>query len=231
MNKITSFKISATALMLALMTFFAANGVFAREVCYTQYGGGETCVTVEDNASIDVDKKVSNTDGNYQNHLRSSVYTFNSADSIYFKIIVKNTGEVSLNDVQVKDVLPSFVDYSKVLSGATASVSGKEVTFSLGSLDVGEEKEVKFIGKVVEDNELPNDDKVCLTNIASAKGNRSDNGEEQKDVDYANFCIKLPEVLGAVPTELPKAGVSEWFAALGAMVSSLGMLLKKRLDR
>lgn len=224
-----------TKYLIALISIFAvsnvyASGVAAKEICFTQYGGGETCIEENEDGKIDVDKKVSDEDGNYQDHLKSSTHQFSAGDKVYFKIRVENQGDVTLRTVELKDTLPDFVEFYKEIDG-DARVNGKEIKFDLGTLEPGESETVKFIAKVVEDDELPNDDKVCITNVASAEGDRKDNGDEEKDSDYSNFCINLPEVKGETPTQLPKAGAeTQVLALLGTAVSAAGVFFNRKLN-
>jgi uncharacterized repeat protein (TIGR01451 family) len=207
------------------------GGVAAKEICFTQYGGGETCIEEDEDAKIDVDKKVSDKDGDYENHLKSSVHKFSAGDKVYFKIKVENKGDVDLRHVELKDELPDFVEFYEEIDG-DADVNGSTVKFDLGSLDKGESKTVRFIAKVVDEDDLPVDDKVCLTNIAKAEGDRKDNDDEEKDSDYANFCIDLPDVLGdETPTQLPKAGAGMSLALAGIASITSGTLYRKRIAK
>jgi uncharacterized repeat protein (TIGR01451 family) len=206
---------------------------FAKEVCFTQYGGGETCVDVEEDGNINVDKKVSKEDKNYENHIQSSTHKFEAEDSVYFKIKVENTGNVDLKNVELKDVLPDFLSYDKMLDGPSPKdKDGSTIKWDLGSLDKGESETIKFVAKVADESYLPVDDKVCLTNVAKAKGEREDNEDKEEDADYANFCIELGDVLGEeAPTELPKAGNSLTLAIAGLTSIVSGAVYKKKFTK
>lgn len=219
-------------ILIPLGLFINTSSVSARQVCFTQYGGGETCVNVEDNSDLDVEKLVSKEDVNdsYKDHLKSSEHMFNAESYVYFRIRVKNKGQVELKDVKVKDVLPNFVKYDKTLTDQSAEVNGNEITYSVGSLKVGEDKVIKVRTKVVKEADLPADDKICVTNVAEAKGYRKDNDKKESDSDYANFCIDLPAVLGT-PTQLPKAGPESTLAFLGALVLSAGVVYNRKVNK
>lgn len=218
-----------TILSIALAGIIAstviASKVSAKEICFTQYGGGETCIEEDENANINVDKKVSEKDGNYEDHLKSSEHKFSAGDKIYFRIEVENKGDVDLVDVKLEDTLPDFVEFDKEIEGS-AHLSGSKITFHLGDLDKGESKTVKFRAKVVDKDKLPVDDKVCLTNVARAEGDRKDNSDEEKDTDYSNFCIEL----GEEPTQLPKAGTPLNLAVAGMVSIIGGGLYRKRIN-
>ncbi|NCT55214.1 hypothetical protein GW755_00030 [bacterium] len=216
--------------LIALGFLVTTSAVSARQVCFTQYGGGETCVNVEDNSDLDVEKLVSKEDisDSYKDHLKSSEHMFNAEDYVYFRIKVKNKGDVDLKDVKVKDVLPNFVKYDKTLTDQDSDVNGNEVTYNIGSLNVGNDVVIKVRTKVVEEADLPADDKVCITNVAEAKGYRKDNNKKESDSGYANFCIDLPAVLGT-PTQLPKAGPESTLALIGALVLSTGVIYNRKV--
>ena len=218
--------------LIALGFLVTTSAVSARQVCFTQYGGGETCVNVEDNSDIDVEKLVSKEDvsDSYQDHLKSSDHMFNADDYVYFRIKVKNKGEVDLKDVKVTDILPNFVKYDKTLTDQDSDVNDNEITYNIGSLNVGKDEVIKIRTKVVDESDLPADDKICVTNVAQAKGYRKDNSKKESDSDYANFCIDLPAVLGT-PTQLPKAGPDATLALIGALVLSTGVVYNRKVAK
>lgn len=209
---------------------FTGSLVSAKEICFTQYGGGETCVNVDEDAKIDVDKQVSDKDGDYSDHIKSSVHTFSAEDKVYFKITVKNKGDVDLKNVELKDVLPDFLSFSKMIQGDNPDKDGSTLKWDLGELKVGESETIKFYAKVDSGDNLPVDDKVCLTNVAKAKGERKDNGDKEDDADYSNFCIELGDVLGETPSKLPKAGNGLQLAIAGIASIAGGVLIRKRIN-
>jgi len=224
-------KINYILILSVFSSFFVfPNTINAKEVCFTQYGGGETCVDVKDDSDIDVDKKISKKDDDYKDHIKSSEHKFDSGDKIYFKIKVENTGDVTLKDVDLIDTLPNFVKFEKEIDG-DADVDGKRVKFDIGTLKPGESQTVKFIVEVVDDEDLPNDDKICVTNIARAEGKREDNNKEENDSDYSNFCIDLPEVKGEKPTQLPKAGGGITLSILGLFSTISGFVISRKIGK
>ena len=211
------------ALVMAITT--GTSAVYAEE-CFTQYGGGETCV--DEDADLKVDKKIYNPKSkDYENHINrkdgSHPYTFDNDDKIYFTIVVENTGDVKIEDIKLVDVMPSVIEYN---SGDGDEESGNKVVFDEFDLDPGEEKEFDFSAKVDFGGITPDDDYICVSNVAKAKGDREDNGEEESDTDYANFCIELDgKVLGKESIKhLPKTGFIDPNVALIG-VTSLGLIL------
>lgn len=185
------------------------NTAFARQECIKQYGGGETCIDIE-NGDLEVNKKILNprTD-DYEDHIKpsggSNPYTFTANERIEFSIVVKNVGDIRIEDIELEDILPSFVKYR---SGDGDGKDGDtKVEFDEFDLDPGEEKEFEFTAKVESDGVLPKDDRICVTNIAKAEGKLEESNDEVDDADYANFCIELPKVKGKeAPKQLPKTG-------------------------
>ena len=172
----------------------------AREVCFTQYGGGETCVNVDEDSQIKVDKKILNPKSDqYEDHIKASggsyPYKFSEGEKIEFQITVRNIGDVKLVNIKLTDVLPSFVKYKS--GDGEKNKDGTEVEFDIGSLDPDEKETVEFTAKIASDGILPKDDRLCLTNIAKVKAIRDDDRDKKESaVDYANFCVELPKVLG-----------------------------------
>ena len=117
MNKNTILKISAVLPVVLIASLVSASSVFAKEICYTQYGGGETCVDVPENSNLELDKTIYNpASKQYEDHVKSSggsnPYVFDVNEDINFKITIKNTGDVELKNVDLKDELPYLLKYS-----------------------------------------------------------------------------------------------------------------------
>lgn len=201
---------------------------YAKQICTSQYGGGETCVNVSDNPDIKVNKTIYNPkSGEYENDISSNKgsnpYIFGSSETIKFRITVKNVGDIEIKDINAYDSLPTFLVYES--GDGDDRKDGKEVKFEIGDLKPGQEKSFTFKAKIENDGISPKSDKICLSNIATAKGKRADDLKKSEDsADYANFCITLGKVLGkskAKITRLPTTG-SENVFALGL---SVGLVL------
>lgn len=214
------------SLLLIAMFGVVSGTSFAKQICTTQYGGGETCVNVSDNPDLEVNKTIYNPkSGDYESDISSNKgsnpYVFTSDEKIKFRITVKNVGDIEIKDINAYDVLPTFLVYSS--GDGDDRKDGKEVKFEIGDLKPGEEKSFTFKAKIENDGISPKSDKICLSNIATAKGKRADDLKKSEDsADYANFCITLGKVLGkAKISKLPTTG-SENVFALGL---SVGLVL------
>lgn len=217
-----------------------AKSVSAKEICTTQYGGGETCNTVDEPSEIKLDKRIYNPkDGIFIDSMVSSSYKFGLDEIVTFQLKVTNDGEDNLKDVVIKDELPSGVRYKSYTSDdveGTPSVDGRNITFKIGDLNVGESK--KVIVYAIYDNPsiVPEDSSLCLTNFGSANGYDSeDNKVEAKD--NADYCYVLPEgkvLSGSIvvareltePKVLPTTGPESGLAVSGGLVA-LGLIIKR----
>lgn len=206
-NKLLTIKYFVLLAVSTLLFTASAKDSFAREICFEQYGGGEECYEYDD-SDLKVEKEVWNPKiddwaSNIEPEDSSDAYLFDPEETIKFRIKVKNVGDITIEDINLKDILPSYVKYS---SGDGDGEDGNtKVEFDEFDLDPGESESFEFKAEVADDGILPKDDYLCLTNIAKAEGTVEDTDDELDDVDYANFCIDLPgikskETISKLPT-------------------------------
>lgn len=196
-KKLFSFSLAAIAI------FVLAKPSLAAERCETQYGGGETCVRT---GELQIDKEIYDPEHKgFVDNMGPDDYLFKSAEEITFKLKIKNVGDDTLSDVDVKDVLPSYLFFS---GGSTDS-------FHIDDLNPGETEEKEIKATVVAESQLPSDKSlICDFNTAEAKS-----GDDEHDKDTAKFCFGK-KVLGI--TTLPKTGSPFIIPAL--IISSLSGL-------
>lgn len=169
-----------------LITFSALVAVFLipATALADQYG------EVEVSKDISLDKKVKKpgTD-EWVDNLFASDYKYAPEQEIEFKITVANAGDRDLENIKLKDILPSYLNH----------VSGDlEYTFNLS---VDESRDFYIKARVVRIDELANDQGLyCLVNTAEAWFN------DQVDKDTTQICIEK-KVLGFVA--IPEAGPAE----------------------
>lgn len=104
-------------------------------------------VVVTANRGLIIDKKVSNGNGGWVEQNSAKI-----GDTITYRIIVRNTGNVTVNAVKVKDILPLYVNYiagSTKINGITANdgiitSSG----LNIGDLAPGAQKTITLQAKV-----------------------------------------------------------------------------------
>lgn len=205
----------ATLLVLTISYLVLTTNASAQYGQYGPYGGEEP------NLSIVVDKMVGkpvstkggSLDADYVDNLSPSDPRFVSGNEVFFKVKVKNTSDIKLKNVEVKDFLPDFVDFKE--GPGSFDKSTRTLTIDAGDFDVDEKKEYFIRVKVVEQDELPEDQGVvCVVNKAEA----FDGGVS--DEDTAQFCVEK-EVLGV--TAVPSAGPEMGALLLSGQVAMLGL--------
>lgn len=203
-----TIKSGVIALLAITATMSVNSYALASTECHTQYGGGEVCE--DKDAKLKVDKKIYNPkSGDWENNISrkdgSYPYVFEDEETIKFKIVVENTGEVEIRDIRLTDVMPSIIEYKS----GDGDEDGDKVKFDKFDLEPGEEKSFEFKAKVEWNGIKPKDDDyICVSNVAKAKGERKDNGDDESNADYANFCVEVNgKVLGKEsPKKLPTTG-------------------------
>jgi len=198
---------------------------------YGQYGGGSPSY------SIMIDKMVttgnqtkggqpSDSEGKdvYVDNLSPSDPRFAPNDKVKFQIKIKNTSNVTLENVTVKDILPEWVyaiegpgDYDK---------DTHTISWTYPKLDSGQEKIETVIAKVKPQDQLPADKGlICILNKSTVSATNA------HDEDTAQFCIeKQVTTKGGQPvTTTPQAGAPLLaFGALNLLGLGVGVWMRKR---
>ena len=206
--------------LLTATTVQADAGQYGQYGQYGPYKGGSS-------TSIMVDKTVSRaltTKGGITAYVDNNSPTdtrFAPGATVYFQVKVKNTSNVTLNNVEVSDIMPNEI--IAVEGPGTYNENSKTITWKYDSLKAGEEKTEKIIAQIKGQNQLPADKGVmCMINKSTVRaGNNYDD-------DTAQFCVEK-QVIGAkqVPTAGPEYGIlltTLSFASLGA-----GVYLKRKI--
>lgn len=206
-------KLAIFVISLIGLAFVGAN------LAQAQYGPYEG---VPPAAQVLVDKKIKDPSKKgdvYVDNLGVNDYHFSPGEDVYFKVIVKNTGNITFSKVEAKDILPQYVDY--VLGSGGVRKDIRDITATYESLEPDESKEFEIRGRVFSANEIPNDKGLyCVLNKVEAVAN------SQTDSDTAQLCIEK-KVLGIQPpagANILPLGIS----FLG--MSALGFVLKKKLE-
>ena len=213
-------KLLASIIILASIFQLLTSNVMAQ---YGEYGEEQPSF------SLSIDKMVGKpfetkggfTDQDYVDNLSPSDPRFSPGQEVFFKIKVKNTSDVKLKDVTVKDFLPDFVEPVEGLGSFDSD--SREITISAGDIEVDEEKVFFIKAKVLAQDQLPEDKGlICLVNKAQAY----DGGAS--DEDTAQFCIEK-EVLGvtAVPSAGPEMGMVLLMGEMALL--SAGIYLKRKV--
>ncbi len=213
----------ATATILSSLFCLLSSPVSAQ---YGQYGQP---APVE---SILVDKQVSKPaikskggimQYEYVDNLTPSDVRFQPGMDIYFKVRVKNTSSVTLNNVMVSDKVPYYLN--AVEGPGTFDANSRIISFNAGSFAPNEEKIFWLKMQWFAQNQLPADrGLMCVSNYVRAYTNNA------SDDDTAQACVEKQVV--AVKSA-PKAGPEMNILLVAGQLGMLGfgLKLKKRAQK
>ncbi len=217
MNKLAYFfLVACTVLFLVL----AGKPAHAQ---YGQYGG-----TPEIQAIL-IDKMVSKASVakgqplEFVDNLSPTDPRFQPGQELFFKIKVKNTSNINLFNVTLKDFIPAFVE--PVEGPGVFDEKTRVISVDIGDFEPDQEKTFVFKMKVNGQNDLPADKGLfCLVNKAQAFN------DKVSDDDSTQFCIEKQVGKGKVlPASVPSAGPEAGFLLLTGQLIALGTgLLIKR---
>ena len=181
----------------------AVNPAKAYAACETNYGGGQTCTF---NKRFDIDKDV-RIEGD--NEWNDKVTGVKKDEVVEFRIKIENTGEISVDNMEMKDFLPDEL----------TKISG-DLTEGWDDFEPGEEKEFK-IKVVVDPKEFDKENfEKCVVNKVKVYRNKDFEGS-----DTATLCFGNETEI----KELPKTGfdTASIMTVLGSATTGLGLFLKK----
>jgi len=193
-NLIVSFAV------FGLLTAVSLGNVYA--TCEDVYGGGEKCII---NKSFRIEKEVRiKGDSTW----KEKVTLEDLDDVVEFKITVRNTGELEVDNVKMEDILPDEL----------IRVGGSGLTEYFDNFKPGESE--KFVIEAELTNDAKDENKAdCFVNRAKVIYNDHVEGE-----DVATVCIETGDI-----TELPKTGFDALtvLTALGLGSIALGTVIRK----
>lgn len=189
---------------------------------YGQYGGSlpSKTILIEKMVGKPTQTKGQTDQWDYVDNLSPSDPHFAPEQQIVFRLKVKNTSDVTLTSVEVKDFVPDFL--TPVSVPGSFDAASRTITFNAGDFAVGEEKIYFLTMKIFSQNQMPADKgMICKINKAQASTN------EVFDEDSSQFCIEK-QVLGVqnVPSSGPEFGLALMGLELGLL--GVGITLKKR---
>ncbi|GIW62661.1 MAG: hypothetical protein KatS3mg090_0487 [Patescibacteria group bacterium] len=211
MKKLIVFTISVFVFISSFKVVFASGQ-------YGQHGSPSY------NYALIIDKLVINPEtGSYVDNLAVSDPKFAPLSYVYFKLVVKNTGNTDLAGVKVIDYLPSYLEYDDDKGQYNAET--RELKIEMGDFKVDETKSVIFKARVVSVDKLPaNKGVLCLVNKSSVFWEN-----QEMDTDTAQFCVEKKIVPPAKGVEkMPKSGTS--IPILSLALFSIGFGLRKRFS-
>lgn len=186
---------SITIVFLAGTTYVLAQD----KVCVPIYGGGEVCAPIK-NKSFAIKKDVRKKGfTEWQNEITE----VKSAHEVEFRIIVTNTGEVTVDDLKVTDTLP-----------ANLTLSEGQLSWEIDDFAPREEQTFTFTAKANTDGMEDNQEK-CVANEVHLQYK-----EQTEASDTAIVCIVKGEVLA----ELPPTAVG-LYEVISFMIMAIGMII------
>jgi len=212
------------ALVLTLIYFLTNYSIVSAQ--YGQYGQPSPAMTIL------VDKMVAKpsiTKGGATNEATGAIYVDNlsasdsrykAGQTVFFKIRVKNTSNIKLTNVTLKDFIPSYLE--TIEGPGTYDANSRTITFNAGDFEANQEKIYYLKTQVAGQNNLPSDKGLfCIVNKAQVS-----NGSVS-DEDTSQLCIEK-EVVGApqVPSAGPEMGLV--LLMINALGIGVGLLIKNK---
>lgn len=198
-------------------TQVVADGTSGQSGCVPVYGGGVQCPRV---GQVLIDKTVRNpSTGIFVDNLGPSDPKYRPNWLVTFRLIIKNTGNQTLDKVTVTDKLPNFVDFTS--GPGNYDANSRTLTFDVLNLTGGSTQTYNIVVRVVHAAVLPaNKSIICEVNAVNAVTS------SQKDSDSSQFCIEKEMVVPSVPT----AGPEHWILSIVGLTTTLtiGLYLRKK---
>ncbi len=170
------------SLIILLLFIFTAPQVMAAQTpnCQPIFGGGPSC---EQTDPLSVNKQVQNPQTKeYVDILPTTFPTYGGGQSVLFKVTISNTSNASISKVEVRDIFPDHIDFSKGLGKFDPNT--KTLLFTIDELKAKENKVFFIEGKVVTNDKLPADPKErCVINSAIASIN------DKRSQDNIQVCV------------------------------------------
>lgn len=213
-----------------LLFFTVATSTFASGTssCEPVYGGGEVC---KNNVQFTINKLVATPTkgGSYVENLTANDNRYQAGSTINFKIVIKNTGNSPILNLNVEDEFPQYLTF---LSGVGNTNKGAtSINFVIGRIEAGKSVEYVISTKAADSSALPTTVN-CVVNKVSA-----DSPDGAQASDQAQVCIeKLAEKPQAQVMEKPTVNTipatgPETDILLGLLgTGSLGFFIRKKIS-
>ncbi len=190
MKKIVSILLSIAAVALIASSVNAAG--YGESNCQIVYGGGEVC---QDQVKFTINKMVQkpNKGGEYVENLTSNDTKYQPNQNVNFKIVIENTGDRDIENLNVKDMFPEYLSF--VAGVGNTNAGAREINFTIGKLAKGQKVEYVITAKTADSNKLPANQAITCT-VNNVTATAKDGTQAQ---DNSQVCIEK-NVLGATPT-------------------------------
>lgn len=201
----------------AFSLFALSSLLFSTFVLADQYGQYNGTTTPP---KIMIDKLVRHPKtGEYVDNLGLSDDKYMAENTVYFKIIVENTGGEKINQLKVVDFLPPFLKY---VTGGSYDPTNRQITFYFDNLLAGERRSTILQTKVVSLKEMPLAKSVlCPVNKVVATAN-----DILTDEDTAQLCIERKVMVASVPKTGDPTGLLFALSSIPTLI--FGLKMRKR---
>ena len=195
------------------------------------YGGGEVCPEKQVKFTINKLVQTSGKGGEFIENLTTGDPKFATGQNVNFKIVVENTGDSDITNLNVVDEFGEFLTF--VAGVGNANQGAKQITFVVGTLKKGEKREFIITAKTAEQGLLPaNQTVTCTQNMVKASVSEGSVAQ-----DSAQICIEK-QILGITPApqilekqkvkEIPATGPELLGLAALAPLGALGIYLRRK---
>ena len=229
MNKLFSLLLGAVLLFSVSQTAYAAG----ESNCQIIYGGGEVC---EEQVKFTINKLVQKPGkggGDYVENLNIGDPRYTSNQNVNFKIVIENTGDRDIENLNVTDTFPQFLTF--VAGVGNTNKGASQINWTIGKLERGKKAEYVITAKTANDDKLPKNQAItCVIN--NVKAVSSDGSQAE---DNSQLCIEK-QVLGTVTTpqifdkpsakQIPATG-PEMLALFGLVpMGAAGIYLRRKAN-
>lgn len=226
------FAVALFATLFAAAPVFAAGSAVGTSNCQVVYGGGEVCNTpikFTINKMVQVPGKGG---GNFVDNLTVNDQKFFAGQEATFKIVIQNTGDNDISNLNVVDTLPDFFTFKSGTGNFNAS--NRTLTWDTGKIAAGQSLEYRVVLTVLSDDKLPvNQGVTCLINSARATEASGATAEDSSQACVQKQVITTttttPTIFGQVPVKsIPNTG-PELYSLIGLIpMGAAGVFLKKK---
>lgn len=190
-------------IVLSILLIVVSNlpKAFADISCQPIYGGGQSCITTN---NISLNKKILNPQTNqFVDNLSINDAKYAPGFIATFQISVTNTGNNSIERVDVKDIFPQYVSFAS--GPGNFDSKNNTLNFNLTNLAPNETRKFGIVGRLANNDKIATNQGsiVCVVNQAIAQIDNSNVAS-----DNSQFCIdKNLATKGGFPVFVsPKTG-------------------------
>ncbi len=149
-------------LLICLFVYSLIPAKASAAGCIPIFGGGLSC----SDASLSIQDQVLSPTTNKFVHDLGTTDKFQSNDLVTFQITLTNNGDKPLQNVVVKDTLPTVVNFTD--GPGQFDKSTNTLTFAVSTLAAHHSQLFTISGRVTSQNNFPTANNSCVSNNASA---------------------------------------------------------------